>query len=560
MRITFRIITPLLLVLTLVACVFAYFQVRHERDRQREELDRRARLIAESLQETVEPLVAGGRRLELKRLVERFGNRERLAGVAVYDAEGKPLAVTTSLSVALAATPAPLVGAPGGLVDSSRFETLGNREMHVYVLPLSAQGNVSGSLVLLHDVSYIRTQLFRIWRQAFLRVLIQMFLIALVTLLIIRWSVVDPITQMAEWMKKLRAGEEAEPSALPKAAIFAPIAKEVTTFARHLSAAKMAAEEEARLRQAAESLWTPDRLKEHVRTKLGGKPLFVVSNREPYMHVRRGNKIEYFVPAGGLVTALDPVLRSCGGTWIAHGAGDADWEGLDAQNRLRVPPEDPLYTLKRVALTKEEEDGYYYGFSNDGLWPLCHIAHTRPIFRSEDWAHYQRANQKFARAVLEELENIEEPCILIQDYHFALLPRFLKVLRPDARIALFWHIPWPNPEAFGICPWQKELLFGMLGADLIGYHTQFHCNNFLDTVDRTLETRIDWEHFAVNKEGHTTLVKPFPISVAFSDPGPSVPSEEDRKNLRETLLKQVGVKSAKHLGVGVDRLDYTKGI
>jgi trehalose-6-phosphate synthase len=253
------------------------------------------------------------------------------------------------------------------------------------------------------------------------------------------------------------------------------------------------------------------------------------------------------------------VLKACGGTWIAHGSGDADREVVNDQSKIRVPPEEPQYVLKRVWLTKEEEKGYYYGFANEGLWPLCHITHTRPSFRAEDWEYYRTVNKKFFRSTLEELEDVEEPMILIQDYHFALLPRLIKEERPDARVALFWHIPWPNPESFSICPWRRELLHGMLGADLIGFHIQFHCNNFLDTVDRVLESRIDWEHFAVERGGQATLVKPFPISIAF--PGQSNVSTPSNvtKPTKESLLKDLGVKG-KHLGVGVDRIDYTKGI
>ena len=202
------------------------------------------------------------------------------------------------------------------------------------------------------------------------------------------------------------------------------------------------------------------------------------------MHVRRGKSTEVIVPASGLVTALEPILRACDGTWIAHGAGEADRETVDDHGHLRVPPEEPNYTLRRVWLTKEEEEGYYYGFANEGLWPLCHIAYTRPIFRSGDWEHYQEVNQRFARTVLEEMTEIENPALLVQDYHFALLPRLVKKERPDTRVAIFWHIPWPNPQAFGICPWQREILDGLLGADLIGFHIQAHCNFFLETVDR----------------------------------------------------------------------------
>jgi trehalose 6-phosphate synthase len=248
--------------------------------------------------------------------------------------------------------------------------------------------------------------------------------------------------------------------------------------------------------------------------RLDGEPLFVVSNREPVSHVRSKGGITAQIPASGVVTALEPVMRACGGTWLAHGSGNADWEVADARGRLGLPQTDPRYTLRRLRLTAEEEDGYYYGFANEGLWPLCHVVHSRPSFRAGDWEQYRAVNQKFAAALLEEMEGRQAPMVLIQDYHFALLPALVKTARPDARVAIFWHIPWPNAEAFAICPWQPEILCGMLGADLIGFQTQYHCNNFLDTVDRALEARIDGEHFAVVRGEHRTLVKPFPISVA----------------------------------------------
>jgi trehalose 6-phosphate synthase len=287
--------------------------------------------------------------------------------------------------------------------------------------------------------------------------------------------------------------------------------------------------------------------------------LFVVSNREPYEHVRQGNSIRAMVPASGLVTALEPILRACDGTWIAQGAGDADRETADSHGRLRVPPDTQQYTLRRVWLSKEEEDGYYSGFSNEGIWPLCHIAHTRPIFRAEDWKAYRAVNQKFAEAALAEMESAEQPIVLLQDYHFALLPRLIKEKRPDARVAIFWHIPWPNPEAFGICPWQSELLDGLLGADLIGFHIQSHCNNFLQTIDRTLECRLEWERFAVNRGGRITLVRPFPISVPIADPPRDWEGDRDEVTRRAYTLQKLGLKGGL-LGVGVDRLDYTKGI
>jgi trehalose 6-phosphate synthase len=394
-----------------------------------------------------------------------------------------------------------------------------------------------------------------IWMQGLIRFGIEALLIAVITILIIRWNVMAPITRAADWIKGFRLGlHEDEPRALPKD-ILGPLTSEVAHMAKSLAEARASAEAEAKLRVAAEALWTPERLKEHARAKLQGKPLFVVANREPYVHSFKGKDIEWAVPASGLVTAIEPILRSCGGLWIAHGSGDADKMVVDENDKVRVPPMEPQYTLKRIWLSKEEEDGYYYGFSNEGLWPLCHIAHARPIFLPEDWAYYQSVNQKFADALLEEMKDTEEPCVLVQDYHFALLPRMIKEKRPDARVALFWHIPWPNPESFGICPWARELLHGMLGADLLGFHIQYHCNNFLDTVDRILESRIDWERFNVYRQNHTTWVKPFPISVAF----PSASSNGTPQKTKDELLRALGVK-ADFLGIGVDRIDYTKGI
>lgn len=558
-RITLRLIVALVIAIALVAWLSAYVQVGQEKHTLQEELERRSRLLAESLQESVEPLLPNGPSAGLRRLVQRFGNRERLAGVAVYDAQQRSLAITAGLDSALATPPSIVAEAIEKGVDAGTFHRVRGKDMHVYVLPLKSGPEVAGALVIFYDATYIQGQLSQIWRRAFFRVLSQAIVISFVTLLMVRWSIVGPIAKLADLMKQLRAGEMSAPIALPKGDLFAPIAREASSLAKHLSAARRAVAEEARQSGPREAVWTPQRLVEHVKGKLRGKPLVLVSNREPYLHRRRGRRVECIVPAGGVVTACEPVMRACGGVWIAHGAGDADWETADERGRLRVPPENPSYILRRVALTKEEESGYYYGFSNEGLWPLCHIAHTRPTFRAEDWAQYQKANRKFAEVTAEELEEIEEPCVLVQDCHFSLFPRLLKEKRPDARIALFWHIPWPNPEAFGICPWQKELLYGILGADLVGFHTQFFCNNFLDTVDRALECRIDWERFSVTKEGHHTIVKPFPISVAAPGSFQDVSAADAPTTDRDTLLRDLGIK-AKYLAVGVERLDYTKGI
>lgn len=302
--------------------------------------------------------------------------------------------------------------------------------------------------------------------------------------------------------------------------------------------------------------------------------LIVVANREPYIHVHktqpakgvwnwmRGRRettgVEWTRPASGLVTALDPVMRACGGTWIAHGSGNADRETADARGRIKVPPDRPSYTLRRVWLSPEEERGYYYGTANNALWPLCHIAYARPEFDEADWQQYVRVNRRFADTVIDEIGNNPRAVVFVQDYHFALLPRFVKEARPDVTVCQFWHIPWPNREAFRVCPWGEEILHGLLGNDLLGFHVQYHCNNFLDTVDRALESRVDYEHFAAWRGGRPTFVKPFPISIDPSLWTGPVKAADQAAEIK-TVRQKLGLKNEKVM-FGVDRLDYTKGI
>lgn len=302
--------------------------------------------------------------------------------------------------------------------------------------------------------------------------------------------------------------------------------------------------------------WDKQRLEETVCERLSGVKLVVVANREPYIHSHDGESVVCVRPASGLTTALDPVMRACGGVWVAHGSGNADRMVVDERDCVAVPPDNPEYTLRRVWLSKREEQGYYYGFSNEALWPLCHVAYTRPKFRPADWRQYTAVNQKFADAVLAEID--DGPAIVfVQDYHFALLPRLVKTARPDVVVAQFWHIPWPNREVFRVCPWSDEILDGLLGNDLLSFHIQYHCNNFLETVDRSLEARVDPEHFAVTRGGHTTMVRPHAISI---DPGQIAASlPRDLATAERRVRRRLGLRDVQIL-VGVDRVDYTKGI
>ena len=557
MRLSLRLILSLVIGISLVTFLVAQDQVRTEQNGLRSDLERRAGILAESLQEILEPALEKGSREQLRHIVERFGNRERLVGVLVYDNEGQVLAATSSLRQQFDPPSDLLARTKSTDREISEFRTLGDRQFHACYLPLHAHDATVGFLAVYHDAGYIEQQTARIWQETLWHVAAQVLLVVFVTLLIIRSTIVRPISKTAQWMRELRVGRPGPPPPLPREDFLAPFSQEVVNLARSLAEARGAAEEEARLRERGESTWTAERLRASIQSKLLG-PLFVVSNREPYLHMHQGKTIKTIVPASGLITALEPILRACDGCWIAHGSGDADLEMVDKHSRVRVPPDEPAYTLRRVWLTKEEENGYYYGFSNEGLWPLCHIAHTRPLFRATDWQAYQSANRKFADAVLEELTGAEDAMLLVQDYHFALLPRLVKQDRPDVRIALFWHIPWPNPEAVGICPWRNELLDGMLGADLVGFHTQAHCNNFLETVDSALESRIEWEHFSVKRNGGVTVVRPFPISIAPHE-HTMESSPPSRLELRASLLKNLGIQAG-YLGVGVDRIDYTKGI
>jgi len=538
----------------MVSLGIAFYETQSERSGLKRDLERQATVLAETLEKSAEPLVETNAVPSLQWLVDQFQNHQRLAGVAVYNDQGQTLATTADLSARLGHAPVPVAKDHWNQGGIGEFFRADSALMHVYELPIRNGASVIGALAIFHDARYIESRQAAVWHHALTGLAVQTALIVCVTLLILQWTLGRPLARLSAWLAEVRRGTAAEKPDLPDS--FEPLGREVAQLADSLTAARAAAEHEARLRDAGESLWTAGRLRISVRTKLGDSRMFAISNREPYEHLHRDGAIACSVPASGLVTALEPVLRATNGTWIAQGTGDADRETVDEHDRLRVPPDHPQYTLRRVWLTQEEEEGFYLGFANEGLWPLCHIAHNRPIFRAQDWEQYKRVNRRFADAFLEEAEGERNPVVLVQDYHFALVPRMIKEARPDARVAIFWHIPWPNPEAFGICPWQRELLDGLLGADLIGFHVQAHCNNFLDTVDRTLESRIDRERFAVNRRGHFSFVRPFPISVNFTEaPAPEASTYAERTS----LLRNLGV-DATMLGIGVDRVDYTKGI
>ncbi len=391
-----------------------------------------------------------------------------------------------------------------------------------------------------------------------LLLIIELILVIVIGLFIIRWFILEPVKIIVDAIKKARSGGNFIIPDLRVNILFRPLINEVLSITDSLFEARRSASQEARLRlEKLESPWTAQRLQEFVKSLIKGRTIIAVSNREPYVHTKQGNKISYYEPASGMVTAIEPMMEACGGTWIAQGTGDADKLTVDRNDKIAVPPDEPKYTLKRIWLTLEEDKGFYSGFSNEGIWPLCHMVHTRPIFRKEDWHEYQKVNGKFAESLLTQIKNVHRPLILVQDFHFALLPRMIKKSRLDALIGLFWHIPWPHAEAFSICPWRQEILDGMLGADLVGFHTQQHCNNFIDTVSHELESLVNREQFTITRFDHQSKIKSFPISIPLDGNRREVKTFTDQDKAK--ILQSLGIKSP-YIGLGVDRLDYTKGI
>ena len=545
MRLTLRFIVPLVVALTIIAYAVVPLVDRLTLRWFARDMDMRSTLIANAIHDSIQDSLVSGSKTRTLTVFNKILQDERLYALGFCSASGgAPIATWTFPSEI-------------GCADLDRFEDP-SRELlqsdkgplHVAVVGIDADGSRIGNLVLVHDMSFVQRR-----SEETKRYVLYLFIglgavISLITVVIAQLS-------WRGWMKGVRALLRGEWLFRPAAAAHLlpmpelhPIAGDLRTLIRDMEA-------EYRARDESQITWSPDALRAILRNDLRGDDILVVSNREPYMHVRRDGRIEVSRPASGLVTALEPVMRACSGTWIAHGSGSADREVVDAHDRVAVPPGKPAYSIRRVWLTHEEEAGYYFGFANEGLWPLCHIAHVRPTFRSGDRERYMEVNRKFADAVVEEAKP-SDPIVLVQDYHFALLPRMIRDRLPEATIITFWHIPWPNPEAFGICPWRKELLDGLLGSSILGFHTRFHCNNFLDTVDRTLEARVDRETLEVTYGGKSTAVKRYPISIEWP------PAEElTRKPVSEC---RADVRKRNHLppdhfvGIGVDRLDYTKGI
>ncbi|MBI4161322.1 MAG: trehalose-6-phosphate synthase [Acidobacteria bacterium] len=553
-----RLVLPVVGVAGIVLGGFALVNVYQERAHMRDDLDRRARVLGRALLPQAQHLLgdpAGG---DPRQLADHLRESGRTLGLVLCDGDRRLVAESDAVAGLVPCESPEVTAVIDGAAEENVWimEDVG-RPLRALVIAVPVGTGRAGGLVVVHDASYIdrRVTSQLSWSAAVLALLA--LLLAAATVSGLRATFARPLDRLADWMRRMRLGEGSEAEEPPPALPSEALALESERLAASLKAARAGAQALARQATETDSLWTRDRLRGHVLKMLQGAQLVVLSNREPYMHQRELGRVRVIRPASGLVTALDPVLRACEGLWVAHGGGDADRETADPAGRLVVPPGEGRYTLRRVWLSREEEEGYYYGLSNEGIWPLCHATHERPKFRQREWEHYVAANERFARAALEEIGS-GRAVVLVQDFHLALVPRLLKRERPDLPVSLFWHIPWPNPEAFRICPWKTEILQGMLGADLVGFHVQHHCNNFLDTVDRMLEARIDWERFGVWQGGRLTHVRPFPISVqGWEERG--VPAGEELAARLEQLRAEYKLGDAL-VAVGVDRIDYTKGI
>ena len=554
MKVNISLVFSIILGVGIVAFIFTAFQISTERQKLKNELETNNARLAEEFYQTY---VDRGDTIDVSDLTDSLLRRYSFTALNIHFSVDSNIAIGNFDPNTIRASQDRILEAIASDSSFGNFIEENGKSLYQYIRVINKSGRKSIAIIFYINADYINNILNEIWLRNFLRWFFQAMLISGVTVLIVRRNILTPINKVVEWVKAARYGNVEKIRSKPPTEFLMPLYKEISNIALAMHEAKAVAQEEAKLRTAAEAVWTPERLNEEMKQVLENRVMVVVSNREPYMHIHEGNEIRCIVPASGMVTAMEPILKACGGLWIASGSGDADKETVDEFDKVAVPPYENKYMLRRVWLTKEQEDHFYYGFSNEGLWPLCHLAHTRPVFRKTDWEFYKQVNELYAAAVLQEIKDKDEPFVLVQDYHFALLPKLIKMARPDARVAIFWHIPWPNAESFGICPWQKEILSGMLGADLIGFHTQYHCNNFLETVNSTLESRVIWENFSVKIGKHFTLVKPFPISIAFTrkDIEETIPDEVDPPVITDSHGLPI-----KYIGIGVDRIDYTKGL
>ncbi len=544
-----RFAIPLLAVLAVLAAALTPVVDSLVGSWLRHDLRVRSSLIFNSLDGSLPELIAKGENEQIKRLFNRIAQSENILAVGWCSNAGRLAASSDDWPSEISCKrPQPS--------ETRVFQNL--RWDHGRLLyagfPLMAGPAQIGQLVILNDLSFVAGRSFegRLYLWALLAIL--GLGIAAVTILTARLTLRGWISSLRDVLNDPQPMTERPQNDDPQIAQFVG---EIRQLLRDLDISRRTATA-IRTDETAQTHWSPEMLRRVLDSELPGSEILVVSNREPYIHVRQENgDITVQRPASGLVTAFEGVMRACGGTWIAHGSGSADRDTVDDTDAIAVPPGAPSYRLRRVWLDDEEMNGYYYGLANEGLWPLCHITFSRPIFRQSDWEKYVAVNRKFADIVVAEAKQ-SDPVILVQDYHFALLPRMIRERLPEATIVTFWHIPWPNPEVFGVCPWREALVDGLLGSSIIGFHTQLHCNNFIDTADRFIECHIEREDAVISVGNHSTQVRPYPISIAW--PPPPLETLPPVAKCRVNVFERWKLAPNTILAVGVERLDFTKGI
>jgi trehalose 6-phosphate synthase len=527
-------------VTVMLGLAIAPFSKRLIEQWSRSDVEARSRLVYNAVQSQVVIAMTDHDDVQLSLLFGAIALDQRILAVGLCAPEGRLIAPTKMM-------PATFSCEKVARSDAESFSTIaidGHRIM-VGAFPIS-HGNVKSYLVILHDLSFIDK------RAGEARAFIIAVLFG-VAAAMAGGAMIFVFVTLRGWMESLRRAIEDVRTGTSS------LAATRDQSAMDLQIKKLLSEVEVGRSaiNATQIDWSPTTLQQLLRDSLPEAEVLIVSNREPYIHNREGDTVSVQVPASGLVSALEPVIRACGGTWIAHGSGSADRETVDRHDRIAVPPDRPAYSLRRIWITDEEQEGFYYGLANEGLWPLCHIAFVRPTFRENDWRLYQAINERFADAVVQEAKT-DDPIVLVQDYHFALAPRMIRNKLPKATIITFWHIPWPNAETFSICPWKEQIIDGMLGSTILGFHTQFHCNNFFETVDRFIESRIDREHATVTLDGHETMVRAYPISMEW--PPTALEGQPPVETCRTEVREALGLAPDTRIAVGIERFDYTKGI
>ena len=541
LKLSLRFVLPLLLAVAALAYLSVPLMDRLTLRWFMSDLDQRSRTIAATVAVPLREAQQQGLEARVAGLLDAAASDERLHSAALCDPQGRIVGRSAMFPAS--------VGCAAADPSAPRVLRLEQGVLHPtrVTLRLGEPAARAHTLVVLHDMSFIELRSGETRWYAMAAFAVLALVVALITVAVAHLS-------WRGWVRGVRAMLTGEgllrpfaegPATIDKALL--PLEAEVRSLFRRMERQRAAD-------TGATEGWSAQRLRAVLQSEYADDEIIVVSNRQPYAHERRGAEIAVAQPASGLVTALEPVLRAASGTWIAHGSGSADREVSDRDGCVRVPPQAPSYTLRRIWLTPDEVKGYYEGFANEGLWPLCHIAHVRPVFRAEDWRHFVDVSRRFADAVVKSAKRAD-PLVLVQDYHMPLVPQMIRDRLPQATVVTFWHIPWPMSETFGICPWREQILEGLLGSHIVGFQTRAHCRNFIDAVDTFLESRIEHEDSTVHRGGQLTRVAPYPISIAWPPPT-TEPIEATRARVHQWL----GLPAGHRMAIGIDRLDYIKGL